>query len=939
MMEAGTQVSNVLDDQSRLTPMDPMASSSLHSAQNSDREMSTQSPDGASPKSEHQAAPSTRRSKACSNCRALKVRCINSDPDDPSAPCVRCKRGHKVCVFNLGPRKRTKKTDTRVAVLEKKLELLSAALHEQNNGGTGPSSVLVPKVGGPSTSVGSLPSHWQGQSVSFQPTNTNNLNGSTNNTNVSNSMANHHQNQTITNNNQTNKPASFAIPQQHQVPPPPPMTFDSIKRTPSSTGGPITPEGGHYHYVSPGGNYHKSSLQTYESINSSTPDDFELTYTKDDNSSAPRVDTGVNVETMREEMLRSWTTLAERSNKRLELLSVSAVPKVPKYETDVVANGILSEENAQARLDMFRNVVYPVYPIMVLPDDLTVEQFRREKPLLFLCVMSMTSMVQRDPSQFESSLALHNAAYEAIIYETMVLGSMTFELLQCLILLTYWYNEPEFYHRQKSHILANLAVTIAQDLGISGGTVPSNPATSLRFEKIVTPNVLIDSGNLECRKLWLLAYSANMNVLTASRKSPSAVWSDYNDECCQLIQNSKEVPIADKRIANISKLAHVFEDISKAFYTKSKEQGPPNLSDMKTKFLLIHFEHRLGNINKSAKRAGQWSPSFDPYYHSINAYLHQAPLYVKYSASLGRSPFSEYSLAIDKTSFSQDEVECILECHTSAVKALEIFNSFGVEQYAMLPMFNYTRLVFCASILLKTLGLSMCNKAFRDVCRVPAGALSLVYGVLDRLTQVNIQYPFSNSATCFSFVIKLLLCHFDGQVQYFLCERNVEKRNIPNLQVSSQANSMDNQMTQQQQNQVPMQPLQTVGQTQSQSQAQQAQMQQSQSQAQAQNPNLLYPTTSSILYNTLSGVNGSNGVPNNVNLNNSIPGSPLEVLSAVALDPNQRRSAEPPNTDVNPPKQRSSSAEEEEYPVWFVSDDFWKDLVPNVEAFSGYDMM
>lgn len=56
-------------------------------------------------------AVATRRSKACEYCRSLKVRCIPVDPDQPSDPCVRCVKTRRQCVFHVGPRKRTRKTD------------------------------------------------------------------------------------------------------------------------------------------------------------------------------------------------------------------------------------------------------------------------------------------------------------------------------------------------------------------------------------------------------------------------------------------------------------------------------------------------------------------------------------------------------------------------------------------------------------------------------------------------------------------------------------------------------------------------------------------------------------------------------------------------------------------------------------------------------------
>ncbi|KAK9494614.1 hypothetical protein V1508DRAFT_382223 [Lipomyces doorenjongii] len=69
-----------------------------------------------------------KRSRACDHCRALKVRCVPHDETDPAGTCYRCYKSSRQCVFTVNPRKRQKRTDTRVADLEKKLDELTARL-------------------------------------------------------------------------------------------------------------------------------------------------------------------------------------------------------------------------------------------------------------------------------------------------------------------------------------------------------------------------------------------------------------------------------------------------------------------------------------------------------------------------------------------------------------------------------------------------------------------------------------------------------------------------------------------------------------------------------------------------------------------------------------------------------------------------------------------
>ncbi|KAH6709383.1 hypothetical protein DL95DRAFT_355382 [Leptodontidium sp. 2 PMI_412] len=74
-----------------------------------------------------------KRSRACEACRGLKVRC-EPDINSPDGPCKRCTKANRNCVVTAPSRKRQKKTDSRVAELEKKINALTATLQAQGAG-------------------------------------------------------------------------------------------------------------------------------------------------------------------------------------------------------------------------------------------------------------------------------------------------------------------------------------------------------------------------------------------------------------------------------------------------------------------------------------------------------------------------------------------------------------------------------------------------------------------------------------------------------------------------------------------------------------------------------------------------------------------------------------------------------------------------------------
>ncbi|KAJ9485734.1 hypothetical protein VN97_g7614 [Penicillium thymicola] len=82
----------------------------------------------------HDGLGDAKRSRACEPCRQLKVRC-DPDPAHPEGSCKRCAKARRTCVVTAPTRKRQKKTDSRVAELERKIDALTATLQASNSTG------------------------------------------------------------------------------------------------------------------------------------------------------------------------------------------------------------------------------------------------------------------------------------------------------------------------------------------------------------------------------------------------------------------------------------------------------------------------------------------------------------------------------------------------------------------------------------------------------------------------------------------------------------------------------------------------------------------------------------------------------------------------------------------------------------------------------------
>lgn len=117
------------------------------------------SPDNHSPSGNPSDPNDLKRPRACEACRQLKVKC-ELDDNSPTGSCKRCAKAHRQCVVTVPSRKRQKKTDSRVAELEKKIDALTASLAAR---GGDPDVALDPAI------AEQQPSHSHSVYAQWQP--------------------------------------------------------------------------------------------------------------------------------------------------------------------------------------------------------------------------------------------------------------------------------------------------------------------------------------------------------------------------------------------------------------------------------------------------------------------------------------------------------------------------------------------------------------------------------------------------------------------------------------------------------------------------------------------------------------------------------------------------------------------------------------------------
>lgn len=113
---------------------------------------------------------------------------------------------------------------------------------------------------------------------------------------------------------------------------------------------------------------------------------------------------------------------------------------------DVVDSGIISMATARRLVDVYRTHLFPQYPLVAIPDNITAERLRETKPHLFLAVIAAAAC--KDNSQL--STTLDKEVLQTYATRSLVQSEKSLELVQALVISATWYNPPAKFGHVRS---------------------------------------------------------------------------------------------------------------------------------------------------------------------------------------------------------------------------------------------------------------------------------------------------------------------------------------------------------------------------------------------------------------------------------------------------------------------------------------------------------
>lgn len=185
-----------------------------------------------------------------------------------------------------------------------------------------------------------------------------------------------------------------------------------------------------------------------------------------------------------------------------------------------------------------------------------LNEIRKTSPIILLSVLvySVTQEVQG------TELEVH----DELVRETMHIlgdqiigrGQRSLELVQALLVATFWNKSTRKGQQGSCYQLIQLAVDMAIDLNIAGPSLQPSPVAYFSMHE--------DSASLEARRTWLACFVALSTSSISTRRPIAVPWNAYHQECLLFLESAGHA--ADILLCQIVRITQLVDEISRHLF-------------------------------------------------------------------------------------------------------------------------------------------------------------------------------------------------------------------------------------------------------------------------------------------------------------------------------------------------------------------------------------
>jgi hypothetical protein len=203
----------------------------------------------------------------------------------------------------------------------------------------------------------------------------------------------------------------------------------------------------------------------------------------------------------------------------------------------------------QDLLHLYAHQAGAAWPVILLPLDLDL--LRTKSPILLLCVLvySVTQRMQM----------IELDVHEELVRETMHLigeevigrGRRSLELVQALLVTSFWNKPLRKGDHASCYQLIQLATDMAIDLNIGGLAWQPSPVAYFSHHE--------DPTSLEARRTWLACFVAVSTSSISMRRPNTVPWNAHHEECLLYLESNGET--SDVLLCQLVRIVQLIEEI------------------------------------------------------------------------------------------------------------------------------------------------------------------------------------------------------------------------------------------------------------------------------------------------------------------------------------------------------------------------------------------
>jgi len=199
---------------------------------------------------------------------------------------------------------------------------------------------------------------------------------------------------------------------------------------------------------------------------------------------------------------------------------------------------------------LFPHQAGAAWPIIRLPTEL--DRIRSKSPVLLLSVLAHTFTQELQGTDIDVHDELVRETMRILGDEVIGRGQRSIELVQALLVATFWNKVTRSGQQGSCYQILQLAVDMAIDIGIAGFSWQPSPVAYFCRH--------LDSTSLEARRTWLACFVALSTSCISMRRPHTVPWNDHHQGCLLHLERAGEP--SDILLCQIVRITQLIQEIS-----------------------------------------------------------------------------------------------------------------------------------------------------------------------------------------------------------------------------------------------------------------------------------------------------------------------------------------------------------------------------------------